>query len=119
MLPAPLPDGAPRLITEADASSLVDVRVGETIAVTLIGVPTAGYVWEADKVPAFISAAETLSGPTIAAQNEPGYTGGNHWETLTFRVDAAGEGALTLSQRRPWETDEPPSQTFEVDLRAR
>ncbi len=115
---APLPAGTPRVLTEADAATTVAVLVGDTIAVTLIGIPTAGYVWEADSVPGFLSAAESLSGPTSEAQNQPGFTGGSHWETLTFRVNAPGNGRLTLVQHRPWESDEPPAQTYEVGIRA-
>lgn len=117
-LPAPLPAGSPRVLTEADAGTTLAVAVGETIAVTLVGVPTAGYVWAAESVPGFLTETESLSGPTSEAQNQPGFAGGNHWEVLTFRVAAPGEGQLVLAQRRPWESDEAASDTFTVDVRA-
>jgi hypothetical protein len=36
-----------------------------------------------------------------------------------FTANAPGEGELVFEQRRPWETSEPPSQTFQVTIRAR
>ena len=81
-----------------------------------MGVPTAGYVWQAKQVPAFLSAAGETSGNTTSAQNQPGFAGGNHWEVLMFSATAAGSGDLVLEQRRPWETNEPASQTFRVTI---
>jgi predicted secreted protein len=115
-VPAPLPPGSPRVLTEADDGSTVALRAGQTVAVTLIGVPTAGYVWEADETPAFLTAGTTLSGPTSMAQSQPGFTGGSHWEVLVFEAMRPGSGRLVLAQRRPWETDEPPTDTFAVEV---
>jgi hypothetical protein len=36
-----------------------------------------------------------------------------------FSATAAGTGELVMEQRRPWETDEPPNDTFRVTIVAR
>ena len=36
-----------------------------------------------------------------------------------FSATAAGTGELVIEQRRPWETDEPASDTFRVTIVAR
>lgn len=118
-LPAPTPAEVEVRITEAQEGQTVEVSLNERFAVELVGVPTAGYVWTPAQMPPFLTRAGETSGPTIAAQNEPGYVGGNHWEVLMFAATAAGEGELVLEQRRPWETEQPPANVFRVTIVAR
>jgi hypothetical protein len=70
-------------------------------------------------MPAFLTRAGEAGGPTIAAQNEPGYAGGRHWEVLMFVATAPGEGELVLEQKRPWETGQAPADVFRVTIVAR
>ena len=119
MLPAPTPEDVAVRITADQDGQIVEVGVGQRFAVELVGVPTAGYVWQPAQVPAFITRAGEASGNTIAEQSQPGYTGGNHWEVLMFSATAAGTGELVLEQRRPWETDQPAPATFRVNIVAR
>jgi predicted secreted protein len=118
-LEAPTPDGTATRITREMNGETVTVKVGETFTVELIGIPTAGYLWKAVETPAFIEAAGEFSGPTSSAQNEPGFTGGNHWEGFLYKAVGAGEGDLKFEQRRPWESDEPATDVFAVRLIAR
>lgn len=115
-LAAPTPDGVALVITESDDGQNVTIKVGRTIAVELIGVPTAGYMWTPTETPAFLEAAGDYGGPTSSAQLEPGFAGGSHWEGFLFKAKAAGEGALRFEQRRPWEDDEPPVDEFSIYL---
>lgn len=117
-VPAPTPADVLQRVTAADDGKVIAVPVGGRFAVELVGVPTAGYVWQVDAKPAFLSDAQESSGNTTMAQSQPGFTGGNHWEVFVFTATSAGEGALTLGQRRPWEKGEPPTQTFKVTVRA-
>lgn len=118
-LPAPTPSDVAVRINEAQDGQSVAVAVGQRFAVELVGVPTAGYVWEVKQTPAFVTRAGEANGNTVAAQSEPGYVGGNHWEVLMFAATAAGSGELVLEQRRPWETNEPANKTFRVTIVAR
>lgn len=102
-VPAPTVDGVVRNLTEADAGASVEMKVGEKISVSLSGVPTAGYVWGADKPPAFVKVSEGPGGATSTAQFLPGFAGGNHWEVLVIEAVASGEAEIALVQKRPWE----------------
>ena len=118
-LPAPTPSDVAIHINAAQDGQSVQVGVNQRFAVELVGTPSAGYVWQAAQMPAFLTRAGDASGPTVAAQNRPGYAGGNHWEVLMFAATGAGSGQLVLEQRRPWETTEPPAHTFRVTIVAR
>jgi len=118
-LPAPTPDDVAVRITAEQNGQTVEVAVNQRFAVELVGVPTAGYVWQPAQVPAFITRAGEAGGNTVAEQSQPGYAGGNHWEVLMFSATAPGAGELVLEQRRPWESTEPASNTFRVNIVAR
>ncbi|MFT3727446.1 MAG: protease inhibitor I42 family protein [Terricaulis sp.] len=119
MLPAPTPADATVHINAAQDGQSVEVGVNQRFAIELVGTPTAGYVWTPAQVPAFIARAGEASGPTIAAQNQPGYTGGNHWEVTMFAATGPGTGQIVMEQKRPWETNEPPAHVFRVTIVAR
>lgn len=118
-LPAPTPDDVAVHIGADQAGQTVEVAVGQKFAVELVGVPTAGYLWALAQAPSFVSAAGEASGPTTEAQTQPDFAGGNHWEVFMFTASAPGEGELVFEQRRPWESNEPPSNTFRVRIVAR
>lgn len=116
-LPPPRPQGTKLTITDNDAGQTFQVRVGDRIAVSLKGTPTAGYEWRAPKPPAILKQAGTLSGPTISDQLYPGFAGGNHWEVIAFDAVKTGAGKLRLEQRRSWEdAKEKPADTFTVSF---
>jgi inhibitor of cysteine peptidase len=119
MLPAPTPEDVAVRITSAQEGQSIEVGVNQRFAVELVGVPTAGYVWQPAQMPAFVTRAGEAGGNTIQEQSQPGYAGGNHWEVLMFTATATGTGELVLEQRRPWESTEPPADTFRVTIVAR
>jgi len=51
-------------------------------------------------------------------QDQPGYTGGNHYLSFDFRATAPGTGTLTLVEGRPWELEagEPPEGNFALTV---
>jgi predicted secreted protein len=105
-------------VTAAAAGKTVAVKVGEPFSVDLVGVPTAGYVWAPVITPDFLTKTGSAGGPTTQAQSQPGFAGGNHWEVTVFTAQRPGRGELKFEQRRPWETNEPPSATFSVTIEA-
>lgn len=117
-IPAPTNENVATHIAAADNGGTVEVSVRTVIAVELVGVPTAGYLWAATDVPAFLEAAGETGGPTSEAQLQPGFSGGGHWEVFFFNVTGPGSGALNFEQRRLWEEDEPPADEFSVTLHA-
>lgn len=119
VLPAPTPEDVAVRITAEQNGQTVEVAVNQRFAVELVGVPTAGYVWQPAQIPAFVTRAGEAGGATVPEQSQPGYAGGNHWEVLMFSATAAGTGELVLEQRRPWEANEPPVGAFRVTIVAR
>jgi predicted secreted protein len=118
-LPAPTLSGATILITAEDKGKTIAAPVGAVVSIALVGVPTAGSLWKPAKVAAFLEPAGDTGGPTSESQKKPGFTGGNHWEVTGFKVKAAGTGEIVMEQRRPWETNEPASDTFTVTIVAK
>lgn len=115
----PTPEDVGLRIRAEGESARANLRVGQTFAVELRGVPTAGYLWAAVETPAFLEAAGEYSGPTSTAQFEPGFAGGSHWEVFVFKAVAAGEGALRFEQRQPWApAEEAPAAAFVVTVEA-
>ena len=119
VLPAPTPDDVVVRITAAQEGQTIEVGVNQRFAVELVGVPTAGYVWQPAEMPAFLTRAGEAGGDTVPEQSQPGYAGGNHWEVLMFSATTAGTGELVHEQRRPWEANEPAAATFRVTIVAR
>ena len=115
-LSAPTPTDVAVHINAAQDGQSVSVGVNQRFAVELVGVPTAGYIWAPAQLPPFLTRAGEATGPTIAAQNQPGFTGGHHWEVLMFAATGPGSGELVLEQRRPWEKNEPPAHVFRVTI---
>ncbi len=116
----PAPDtGAAVRITVLENNKTVAVAVGKPFAVELVGVPTAGYLWKPSAIPDFLSQTGTSGGPTTQAQKQPGFAGGNQWEVTSFVAARAGKGVLKFEHRRPWETNEPPADTFSVIVEAK
>jgi inhibitor of cysteine peptidase len=118
-LPAPTPSDVATHVGAGQSGQRVEVGVGRRFAIELVGAPTAGYIWAVTQAPAFVALSEGMSGPTSAAQTQPGFVGGNHWEVFVFTVSGAGEGEIVMEQRRPWEDSEPPADTFRVTIEAR
>ncbi|MGQ0532618.1 MAG: protease inhibitor I42 family protein [Caulobacteraceae bacterium] len=115
-VPAPTPSDVAVRIDAAQNGQTVNVGVNQRFAIELVGVPTAGYVWTPTQVPAFITRAGEATGNTSEAQSQPGFTGGSHWEVTMFSATAPGTGEIVMEQRRPWETNEPPADTFRVTI---
>jgi predicted secreted protein len=116
-IPAPVPAEIARRITAEQNGETIAVSLGERIAVALVGVPTAGYLWAVVAQPEFLETAGETGGPTNEAQLEPGFAGGSHWEVFFFDVRLPGDGVLRFEQRRPWEDEtEPPAGEFWVRL---
>lgn len=95
----------------------IALKTGETLRIELESIPTAGYVWNLVQAPDFMEAASETTRPTDPAfQNLPGVTGGNHYLGFDFVAKAAGTGTFKLAEGRPWETDEPPMDTYELTV---
>ena len=95
----------------------VSVPVGNTLRIELETIPTAGYVWQVLEKPDFLElTGENTRATNPALQEQPGFTGGNHYMSFDLKASAPGTGVVKLAEGRPWESDEPASDTFEVTV---
>lgn len=110
--------GGEVILDAEDGGSLVELRSGQVLVVTLESNPTTGYRWEVSEVDesvlAQIGEAEFQEAPKEDEQMVG--VGG----TETFRFESApGSTTLTLVYHRSWETDVEPLETFTVEVTVR
>lgn len=101
-------------LTEADNGRTVDLKVGETIEVTLPENATTGYRWAVDRLdPGIVEAHE--SKPHYSS----GQTGSAGEVTFSFKAGKAGSGDIQLKYWRHFEGDSSITQRFRVRLNAK
>jgi len=115
-LPPPKAGAVTIDLRKEDAGKTFTMKVGQRFSVSLVGVPTAGYLWAPVNPPAFLKAVGDTSGPTHSDQLKPGFAGGNHWEVSVFEATQPGKAILKFEQRRPWEKTEPPADTWSATI---
>ncbi len=102
-------------LTAKDAGKTVQVKVGQTIAITLDGNPSTGYTWEAENKD--LKTLKLAGEPEFKSSNtDKNVVGAGGTLTLRFQAVAAGQETLTLVYHRPWETDVKPLQTYTVTV---
>ena len=84
----------------------------DELVVALQGNPGTGYAWEV--LPADVAVLEQVGEWEFEPQSN--LAGAPGTMTLRFRAVEAGQQVLQLVYRRPWETDVPPLDTFEVTV---
>lgn len=104
------------VVTLDDADKTVAVVPGQTLEVKLDGNPSTGYTWTVASAPEFL---KSEGEPTFESKAESGVVGASGTQTLKFSVTAGGEGELSLSYLRPWETGTAPAETFKVNVESK
>jgi len=99
-------------LSEEDAGSTVELRVGDTMEVVLDGNPTTGFSWETAAIDA--SVLKQLGEPGFEPYTNLIGSGGKF--TFRFQAVSSGQTLLRLVYHRPWETEVPPEKTFEVTV---
>ncbi|MCA8901999.1 MAG: protease inhibitor I42 family protein [Hyphomonas sp.] len=117
---ADVPANAAILYAGADMDGTsVTLAMGETLRIELESIPTAGYIWQITARPDILELAGEGGRPTDPdVQNQPGYTGGNHYLSFDLTAVAAGTGTLELVEGRPWElkAGEAPDDTYSLQV---
>ena len=111
VLPATEKARTMRSLTEADNDKTVDLRVGETVRVSLPENATTGYRWAVDRLD-----EEVIE----AVGSEPNYPGdavgsGGH-VAFTFKAKKAGSGEIALKYWRHFEGDKSIKNRFRLRL---
>jgi predicted secreted protein len=99
-------------LSENDNGRTVDLQVGDKLDVVLKENPSTGFIWETESLDETI--VKQIGEPEFKA--DTGAIGSGGSKTFHFEVVASGQTYLKLILHRPWETDVPPSMTFEVTI---
>jgi inhibitor of cysteine peptidase len=98
-------------LSETDNDRTVDIRLGETVRITLPENATTGYRWAIDRTSDEL--IESLG-------SEPRYTGnavGSGGEiAFTFQAKKIGTGEIVLKHWRHWEGDASVTRRFRLRL---
>ena len=99
-------------LDEHSNGQIVDLRVGQTVAIALSESPSTGFQWN------FVSKGEpacTLVSDSFEPGTErPGQAGLHRWH---FQATRAAAGVIELHYRQPWDKSTSPSQTFTLAVR--
>jgi inhibitor of cysteine peptidase len=99
------------ILSEEDAGSTAELRVGDMMDVVLDGNPTTGFSWETAAIDE--SVLKQLGEPGFEPHSSLIGSGGKF--TFRFQAVASGQTLLRLVYHRPWESV-PPEKTFEVTV---
>jgi inhibitor of cysteine peptidase len=101
-------------LTEADNDRTIELRVGDSVRVSLPENATTGYRWAIDRLDQQI---------VEAVGSEPHYPGGavgaGGEVTFTFKATKPGAGDITLKHWRHFEGDSSVTKRFHLRLNAR
>ena len=104
-------------VTQLDAGDdgrAVTVPVSGRLSVSLDSNPTTGFGWSIATIDTSI--LENTDLEYVQDPAPPGVTGVGGTETWEFTARAVGTSTLRLEYSRSWETEEPPSRTFQVTV---
>jgi len=90
----------------------IDLQKGQTLVITLESNPTTGFRWEVVELEESI--LRQMGEPEFQSESDLPGAGGT--ETWRFKATNAGQTALQLVYRRPWEEGEEPLETFSLQV---
>ena len=100
-------------VLHPDATSRLDVEVGQVVAFDLPGHAGTGYEWRpSGDCPDLL---QLIDGPRFTPA-DPTRVGSSGLARFRYRVVAAGEATLTFGYVRAWETDGRPVRRSVVEL---
>jgi inhibitor of cysteine peptidase len=102
-------------VDDDQSGNNVQLKVGETLLVTLDSNPTTGYSWELSQSDESVleqkGEAEYKQAP-----GSQGLIGAGGKETFRFEAVGAGQTTLELIYHRPWEQGVPPVKTYSLEV---
>jgi len=108
------PSAEPVDVNDADNGGQIELELGKLLVVTLASNPSTGYRWELaennESILKQFGEVEFKSSDT----GDPLIVGAGGWEIFRFKGLSAGQTALRLVYRRPWEEGVDPLKTFSL-----
>jgi len=96
--------------------SQVELKKGQALVITLESNPSTGYRWEVVELDESILRQMGEPEFKVSDPREPPPPGAGGWETWRFEAVSAGQTALELVYRRPWEEGVEPLETFSLQV---
>jgi inhibitor of cysteine peptidase len=102
-------------IGRAENGGTVELKIGETLMVSLDSNITTGYSWEIAESDESIL---KLKGEPeyVEPKSDPQLVGAGGTQVFRFEALKAGQATLTLVYRRPWEKDVAPADTYSLTV---
>jgi inhibitor of cysteine peptidase len=100
-------------VDDSYSGKQVELSVGQTLVVTLASNVTTGYSWSLTE-----NSDETVLSKTGNEYITPQTTlmGAGGTEKWTFQALKKGTSIISMEYSRPWETDTPPADTFNLTV---
>jgi inhibitor of cysteine peptidase len=102
-------------LSSRDNGRQIQIGQGQTLAISLPGNPSTGYLWQVDTVDDQVL-AQTKAMTFTPASEEVGASG---LQTFHFQAIRSGEILLRLVYRRPWEKKAEPLKAFSIQVSVR
>jgi inhibitor of cysteine peptidase len=100
-------------VSEQDAGKTIQLKVGQTITVSLTGNMTTGYTWEGQNLD--VALLDQIGEMEYHAE-QTGAVGSGGTYSYNFRAVKAGSTTLHMIYHRTFEKNTPPLRTFEVNI---
>lgn len=100
------------VLSKADNNGLIDVADGDVIVIELPELATAGYSWQAERVPEGVDVSVRPVAPLSTAIGATART------KIVATVRAARGGDIVLRHRQPWSPEEG-DEAFRVTTRVK
>ena len=91
----------------------IGTNVNEEFVIALDANPTTGYNWEASRDDSMLDLVERKYSPDEKA---PGLVGSGGTQYFRFKALKAGDTEMTVTYKRPWETDGIQHKVFKVNI---
>ena len=106
----------PRVFTDADKGSTVELKVGDVFELRLTSNPSTGFMWFLHKESTHLVKLKSQSQTEPAA---PGMVGQPIYQIFRFEVVGSGKGAVLLHYVRSWEKPADDETRFTLYITAR
>lgn len=106
---------ANKALTEKNNGDSINLKVEDIVVIRLESNPTTGYSWILDKKTDTLIVSMVDSEYIQSVEDKELVGAGGH-EIFTFKAVSKGKTSIILNYERPWEEDEEPLETFEINI---
>lgn len=102
-------------LTEKNNGDSINLKVEDTVVIRLESNPTTGYSWILDEK-TDTSIVSVVDSEYVQSGEDEELVGAGGHEIFTFKALTGGNTVIILNYERPWEEDEEPLETFEINI---